>query len=227
MCRLALLVALLLLSAVPAPAQVWQQLPGAVWSYNDVFTSVLTLRCGSALACRPTSNGGVILHSDRGTATVTAGGFVTPLTVSPRPARIPLGWLDVSISDPGYLFPSLHNAPLFYLDIDVFSAVLGAPSQNALGSAYVYRNGLLQPQTQWGYSTYLSWALHASPPGATYGGVGIDRPNRPVLAPVSGMYTINGPIGLAPEPASFALLGTGLVGTLAMRRRRRNQAQPS
>lgn len=232
----ALALGLLSLATPQVAAAQWVPLPGDQWTYEFQYSTTGTFSCGILLympgtTCTPSGSSVVFVTGER-SVTMTYHGVSSPVRVALDEApRVSLGEVEVRFAglEPYRFPPALTASAIVGLSIGV--AVDGLPTPGGRGPALVsYR----------GYPTSYGWG---SPPSefidfGTYGYLVLGSTTYPptgnsyglVLSQLSSerMPAANGRIGfeatvsLAPEPGTWALMGTGLVaiGGIAARRRR-------
>jgi PEP-CTERM motif len=186
------------------------------------FDTAATFNCLWTLVCSGEGTNSVTFGTGTDTATVTFTGVTTTAEVTTSPRQVPLGEFQVTASE-GFTFPTHPANPelpilAFHLRFEQASPV-AALRGKYVGFGPGGRPGL---KTQQYFSSYI-----ATPSGnADYPSL-IYSLNVPFTLEPNSRTALTANAGLAPEPGTMLLLGTGLVGAALARRRQKSQGSPN
>ena len=195
-----------------ATAEPYTILPNGDIVFDVAFTTQGTFTCFSVVPCTGSGTNAVTIASGAGTATFTFDGVSDALGVSNIRVPINLGTI-IGSSSPGFTTPTTNPyAILFSLNWSIRQTSPIAAEGRLLWS---FASGL-----DGGGTNYTDLPTGPAPPGYKYV-ITYEVPDLPSgrIDP-NGSTAINGSVGLAPEPASIVLLGSGLAGLVFQRRRR-------
>jgi PEP-CTERM motif len=226
------LAAVMLLAALVAPvagaAQGWVKLPNGGYGYATDYTTSGMFMCGNRRylmgSCTASGNA-LTLTSDQGSWTTFAfTGFSGNIFATPQSRRIALGTLSVTYSDPSA--PRLPNFKTVY-SVFYFHLAITTTAPLADTGGFGYRNmnlkGGIYP-VYYGNETILGTT--PSPYPRQYP-LRIINPTMEFIALGDEAIDYYASAVVTPEPATIALLATGLAGVAGVARRRRRARERS
>ncbi len=228
-CSISSLMTLLVLgsASTAAKAQGWIKMPNGSLAYVADYTTTGIFSCGNPKyilgKCLAMGNS-VTVWKGNSSATITYTGVNQTLVApSTRSRTIELGNLQTTFSGAGpKLFPSLiaSGARLFRLDVGITT------TSPMVSTGYVNFGFATRPRGLVGLTGGRSttrFAVAPPPPPATYGVMPLGGLSYPVLQTSEEIHDITARVSVAPEPATIALISSGLLGVFGMARRRAKQ----
>ena len=225
-CSISSLMTLLVLgsASTAAKAQGWIKMPNGSLAYVADYTTTGIFSCGNPRfilgKCLAMGNS-VTVWKGNSSATITYTGVNQTLVApSTRSRTIELGNLQTTFSGAGpKLFPSLSSSiyRLFYLGVGITT------TSPMVSTGYVNFGFATRPRGLVSYTGGVSttrFAVAPPPPPATYSGMPLGGLSYPLLETNEEIHDITARVSVAPEPATLALIGSGLLGVLGLARRR-------
>jgi hypothetical protein len=197
--------------------------PFMVVNGEAIFTVDLATQgvfgCRPTVPCTGTGSNSVTLGSGANMATVTFHGVHTTFQVGNTSQPVTLGTFEVT-STPGFTFPARTNPNNTVLDFSVLvSHTLPVADSNTTGWGFGPGGRTTLPLLTG--EQFFTMALGPNPPGFNYKDIVYSKRPFPFSIPGSGSQDLTYDVGVVPEPTSLVLLGSGLVGTVLARRRKR------
>lgn len=212
---------------VEVEAQGWVKLPNGNYAYATDYTTTGFFYCGNSryLEGTCTANGSSLtLTNTQGTSTTFSFKGVTGNVVaSGRSPRVSLGSLAVAYSGPGAPSLPIHNSPnpVFYFAIGITTS-----SPFAAAGGFGYRNIYWQGGIANLYLNVETQLQTAPSPYPYQGPLRFVEPNHTFMALGDEEIDYYASAVVTPEPATVALLATGLAGIAGVARRRRRRGDP-
>lgn len=214
------LVAASVLSAEVARADSFT-MPGA-FSTRGIFT------CAGfgGLACTGSGTDTLTLGSGTNLATLTFEGVDREIAITNRARPVTLGTFVVDGPD-DFTFPTRVNDNLAIIRFD-FTMAHTVPEMITKTTRLAFGpGGDTRVRFQQG-ATYMSFPFPAEfrTPSSDYGRFLYSFNLTPFFIEGNGRTDLTADVGVVPEPATMLLVGAGLAGALARRRRKENRLQP-
>ncbi len=217
--------ALVCVLVCPAVARAqWSWLPNGELGYTTTYTT------NGFFTCDPRHVGivGGTCTTSANQLRFTSGSAVLDLIYHPVTATItasnvttiaPMGFLETILSGSGaFTFPATAHSPtqpLFFLSVYGFTFGYSSPS---LGKTTLMRNCCD------GHGTYVIEDFSSPPPSPySYTKLVFDAFDYPDIDAVDETTALASEVGIIPEPQSYILTATGLVGFALFRRGRRRR----
>ena len=206
----AIMLAAVLLSSRVASAEPFA-LEGS-FATSGVFT------CFRSVECSGSGTNSVTLGSGTNTATLTFTGVNTTVSITNAATRVSLGRFETS-SAPGFTFPTRPNPNLAILGFG-FTIRHTSPVEDTNTFGWRFGPGGRPDLPLFLGQSYTSFPLPPSPEH-NYGMFLYSFSPFPVRIPGNGLTDLTANVGVVPEPGTWLLVGGGLAGAIARRRRQR------
>ena len=207
---------LILANSATAYAEPFTILPNGDLVFNVSANTSGLFTCGSAVPCTGSGTNSITLQSGSGAATFSFTGVSTSFSAGNTTIPVTVGTFEDSAT-PGFALPGGIGqfATLFAFDFTISHTSPVAASRSLDWN-------FDQTFTRFGEGgrTYLEFPIGEQPPQYHYTGIIYTFRVFPLTLPLNGSKDLVADVGAVPEPASMALVATGLVG--AWWRRRRN-----
>jgi hypothetical protein len=202
------------------PAEVARAEP---FSLHTAFSTQGTFTCLRGLACSGSGTNSVVLGSGSNTATLTFNGVNTTFEATNVAQPVLLGQFTSTGSE-GFTFPTRTN-PNIPILLFSFQMIHTAPESDTMGRGWYFGPGGESDLPFMMGTPYLALNLGIPrPPGANYSQIVYSI--SPVLPDINGSGTTNlvANAGVVPEPATMLLVGGGIAGLFARRRKSSGEA---
>lgn len=224
----AIAIALTLCAPLELQADSWSRTPDGRIGYTFGFEATVTLSCGGRYVVGSCAVfGDAIRISNGGNSLVLRFRNSSPTSVTAYNVResVGLGQLEVEVEGDGpFVLPTMShpNNSLFQAAIALSTTSPSVRSKTKTIGFYG-RNGVFNPTSRFSRNvTWMSFGLADQPPEYHYRSVVFDNFPYRAIAPEDAVIQWNTDVGIVPEPGSILLVATGMLGLLAVSRRRRN-----
>jgi hypothetical protein len=226
----AVIAGLAIIPVVPLASQGWVQLPDGHWTYEHfVGTGPATFQCGTpgfppGVTCS-TSGGSVTLTNGSSSATVRFEPFAQRLvTAGTQRTTIQIGQFRTEIQGGPFTLPQpfFSQAIIFRYQIPL---TFGMPLSSS-STLFFEVNGVRTDVLATNGTNSRIPPVIPHPTGLRYGLVYWPFTIEPIRFEHNAIAALTVGIGIAPEPSTLVLLGTGgvLLGFVARMRSRRSHA---
>jgi len=217
----------LLLPLSTAAASGWEKMPSGEWQFVDRVSTTGFFTCGSPTEYRAvnacSANGStLVLRSGSSELTVTFAGLVqTIMSSNVRSAPIAMGTLSTAITGGPFTMPAVTSdqGTLFTFTL-LLNAELGGTGRVTAGYTASAQTSLPYNCCE-NFFTYVRLGTSAQPAGLTYSSSLYDNFAGRDIAFDGSSSLVTARVGLIPEPSTYLLLATGLVGVAWLTKRRR------
>lgn len=190
--------------------------------FNASYTTQGIFTCGSVLPCSGTGTNTVTIGSGSSAVTISFAGVSTTAVVGNVAAPVPLGSFTAVAMDPAFTFPTHPNPNVRILDFTL-SMTQSSPAAGAASRFMTFGPGgstdlpLLEMPI-----TYFAFPTGPNPPGFNYNQIVYSFP-IPFSIRANELTPLEAQAGVIPEPATLALMASGLGFIAAARQRRRRR----
>jgi len=212
--RLFPLTFLFVFSSTTARAEPFTVLPNGDLVFNVSMSSNGLFTCGSVVSCTGSGTNSITLMSGGGTATFTFTGVSSSFIAGNTAIPVALGTFEDSASAAFALPPLSETATLF-----TFNFALSHTSPVVASKNLNWRFNQTFTRFGEGGVTYLEFPVGQQPPQYHYTDIIYTFRVFPLTLPLNGSQDLVADVGAVPEPASVALVATGLIGAWWRRRR--------
>lgn len=188
------------------------------FALDGAFATSGVFTCFRSVACSGSGTNSVTLGSGTNTATLTFNGVDTTVSITNAARRVNLGQFETS-SAPGFTFPTRPNPNVAILGF-VFTIRHSSPVADTNTFGWRFGPGGQPNLPLFLGQSYTSFPLPPSP-AHNYGMFVYSFSPFPVRIPGNGLTDLTANVGVVPEPGTWLLVGGGLAGALARRRRQR------
>ena len=207
----------------------WGVTPDGHNQYTFNYATGMAFGCGPEWAGCSVSGNILSYQSETGSLTFTFAGASGVFTATNVGQQIDLGTIHVTESG-AFSFPTIGHPNTIFLTFTLFmNSTIPTPIVAAWAGGYIRDLGIVDGSyitpvgVEYGFTNnfIVPTATPRPPRGSTILIAETGLPPR--LPATSGDYTIEAWIGLTPEPSTWMMLGTGLLGLggVAVGRRRR------
>jgi hypothetical protein len=200
-----------------AHAEPFTILPNGDLVFNVSLKTTAAFACGSVVSCTGSGTNSITLHSGSGTATFTFTGVSTSIVVGNTTVPVTLGTFEGSTT-PGFVLPEPLNPNVRLLSMQF---TLSHTSPVAETHNLVWRFGPSFTRMGEDSPTYLGMETGRQPPQYHYTSLIYTFRVFPLTLPLNGSRNLVADVGAVPEPASVVLVGSGLIGAILRRRKRK------
>ena len=188
------------------------------FALEGAFATSGVITCFGSVECSGSGTNSVTLGSGTNTATLTFNGVDTTVSITNKARPVKLGQFETS-SAPGFTFPTRPNPNTPILGFG-FTIRHSSPVEDTNRFTWTFGPGgradlpLLRGQSHTSFAlppspdhNYDKFVYSFSPfPGRIFG---------------AGLTDLTANVGVVPEPGTWLLVGGGLAGAIARRRRQR------
>ncbi len=219
----------LLVAAIPAEVagQGWTKLPNGNYAYATDYTTSGLFFCGNLRylegTCTTNGNSLTLTSAQGASTTFSFNGVSGQVLASGRGPRVSLGSLAVAYSGPGAPALPIYNSPspVFYFAIGITTS-----SPFAAAGGFGYRNIFWKGGIANLYGNVETQLATAPSPFSYQGPLRFVEPDHTFLTLGDDEIDYYASAVVTPEPATLALLATGLAGVAGVVRRRRRRVEP-
>jgi PEP-CTERM motif-containing protein len=215
------LLAAFMLPAAPVRAESFV-LPSGEAAFRAGLTTQGLFTCVQAIPCSGSGTSSVLLGSGADTLTLSFAGVNTALTIDNVARPVSLGQFTPSGASSGFTFPTQSNPQVPILQ---FTLTLNHTEPVAATRTIVWTFG---PGGQPDVSVFTggvdaTFPPGPNPPGFNYNDLIYTLNPFPFSLSSTAVTDLSADVGAVPEPATLALISTGLAMTAAATRKRRRK----